>query len=56
MLTAGGVYTCYYFGGTYATTDPSLYGKSNLAATESAEAVGMQMRIGIALSQDGVNW
>lgn len=48
MTLSGGVFTMYYFGGTYAKGPPGL-------STDEDEK-GADFRIGIALSQDGLNW
>ena len=54
VLTAGGVYTMYYFGGGYDEDDVGRF----MGAKEPVgkNVTGMRLRIGIALSQDGLHW
>jgi len=52
VMTMGGVYTMYYFGGTFAEQPIS-----DLTGTDAEGSVtGMDFRVGVALSQNGVNW
>jgi len=53
MTLTGGVYSMYYMGGTYDKMETKVL-TGNADAT--GEVTGMQLRIGIALSQDGLNW
>jgi len=46
MTTGGGVYTMYYFGGTYETGGDD----------QDDKVAGLDLRVGVALSQDGMNW
>jgi hypothetical protein len=63
-LTAGGVYTAYFFGGTYDSNPADLYTGADLTssdekgdgADDGSEVTGATLRIGIALSQNGINW
>jgi len=59
VLTAGGVYTAYFFGGTYESKPAALYDGAGLTSggdAADAEVAGATLRIGIALSQNGINW
>ena len=59
VLTAGGVYTAYFFGGDYESKPAALYAGAGLGADGAAgdaEVAGATLRIGIALSQNGINW
>lgn len=58
IMTQGGMYLLYYFGGSYAAQPATDF--MNLpnvpAEGEIPEVVGMQLKIGIAMSQDGQTW
>jgi len=60
VLTAGGVYTAYFFGGTYDSNPAALYAGADLTDSDEkedgSEVTGATLRIGIALSQNGINW
>jgi len=60
VITDGGVYLMYYMGGNLEETDLSLYMESsttnNAAPPPETKIQGMKMRIGVALSQDGITW
>jgi hypothetical protein len=62
VLTAGGIYTAYFFGGDYESKPAALYAGAGLGADQAdgaageAEVAGATLRIGIALSQNGINW
>jgi len=55
VMTEGGIYLMYYFGGNYEETNISLY-SNNPAIPSEAKIKGMTMRIGVAVSQDGETW
>uniref|UniRef100_A0A7S2R3N7 Glycosyl hydrolase family 32 N-terminal domain-containing protein n=1 Tax=Eucampia antarctica TaxID=49252 RepID=A0A7S2R3N7_9STRA len=54
VMAQGGVYLMYYMGGSFEETPLDNY----LQAEGAADAVvqGMNMRIGVAMSQDGKTW
>lgn len=56
VRTAGGVFVMYYFGGDYSTRAASDFTGASAGSTEGVELTGMELRIGVALSQDGINW
>lgn len=59
VMSADGVYLMYYMGGSGHETLMSTYLDSDTAIPDSLkEAVlqGMEMKIGVALSQDGISW
>ncbi|KAI2491259.1 methyltransferase [Fragilaria crotonensis] len=58
VITEGGVYIMYYFGGSEEETPLADYvGSSTSAAADSDATIkGMKMRIGVAISQDGKTW
>jgi len=54
IIAQGGVYIMYYMGGNFEETPLSDY---TTAETSSDKTIkGMKLRIGVALSQDGVSW
>lgn len=62
VITEGGVYIMYYFGGSDEETSLADY-TGTASTTNSAEEQdsdlrikGMKMRIGVAISQDGKTW
>jgi len=57
VLTEGGVYLLYYFGGNYEETPLQDYLVPTLPESkQNATCIGMQMKIGVAVSQDGITW
>lgn len=56
--TDSGTYFCYYYGGTYEPEPLSAFAPASAAAATEDErtVVGMRMRIGVAVSQDGTSW
>ncbi|CAM9465141.1 unnamed protein product [Ectocarpus sp. 4 AP-2014] len=59
VATESSVYFMYYFGGDYEETDVQAeFGLSNpvVCGDSNAPPKGVRMRIGVALSQDGLNW
>lgn len=59
VATETSVYFMYYFGGSYDETDVREYGLSRqptAPGSGDSPPKGVQMRIGVALSQDGMNW
>lgn len=52
IITEGGVYMMYFFGGSEEETAISDYIDTN----SDAKIKGMKMRIGVAISQDGKTW
>ncbi|GAX24813.1 hypothetical protein FisN_18Lh104 [Fistulifera solaris] len=55
VLAEGGVYLMYYHGGNFEETPLAEYMPESSAATDVV-VQGMKMRIGVAVSQDGVTW
>ncbi|CAM9855152.1 unnamed protein product [Ectocarpus fasciculatus] len=59
VATESSVYFMYYFGGDYEETDVQAeFGLTNpvVCGDSNAPPKGVRMRIGVALSQDGLNW
>lgn len=59
VMTEGGVYLMYYMGGSFEETKLKEYVSSDDdsdSIPESATLQGMNMKIGVALSQDGKAW
>ncbi|CAM9333272.1 unnamed protein product [Choristocarpus tenellus] len=59
VQTDASVYFMYYFGGNFEETDVEKeFGltKSPRSGSDASTSKGVRMRIGMALSQDGVNW
>lgn len=58
IRSGGGVYVMYYMGGSYDETKivDYLEESSKGKVSEDATIRGMKMRIGAAISQDGVTW
>lgn len=56
VITEGGVYIMYYMGGNGEETPVSEYLDSLPDGDADAKLKGMKMRIGVAVSQDGVTW
>jgi hypothetical protein len=57
VMTEGGVYLMYYMGGNFEETPVGDYmDKENPEAMKDAKIQGMKMRIGVALSQDGISF
>lgn len=65
VMTADGVYLMYYMGGSAEETPVSDYivakdedeaATAAVAALKDATLQGMNMKIGVALSQDGISW
>lgn len=54
IITEGGVYLMYYFGGSYDETPIGAYTDKEMPA--DATIRGMKMKIGVAVSQDGTVW
>ena len=54
VMTEGGVYLMYYMGGNWEETPIASYLEGEPQTEESIK--GMQMKIGVALSQDGISW
>lgn len=48
----GGMYFMYYFGGTFDETDVTKFG----LPSKPTGSKGIRMKIGAAISQDGINW
>eukprot|EP00638_Chattonella_subsalsa_P005044 CAMPEP_0117762196 /NCGR_PEP_ID=MMETSP0947-20121206/17781_1 /TAXON_ID=44440 /ORGANISM="Chattonella subsalsa, Strain CCMP2191" /LENGTH=431 /DNA_ID=CAMNT_0005583431 /DNA_START=50 /DNA_END=1345 /DNA_ORIENTATION=- len=53
VRSASAMHYMYYFGGSFEEVDLEQYGLKNPSATGK---VGIRTRIGVAVSQDGVNW
>jgi len=63
VMTEGGIFLMYYFGGNFEETPISDYMSSSDIASKPSDAnleeyklKGMKMRIGVAVSQDGKSW
>ena len=56
VISEGGVYLMYYCGGTHEETLVSSYLDDPTAVPDDATIKGMNLRIGIAMSQDGLTW
>lgn len=56
VLAEGGVYLMYYHGGNYEETPLKDYVLDASSVPDDATVQGMKMRIGIAVSQDGITW
>jgi hypothetical protein len=57
VMTEGGVYLMYYMGGNFEETPVVDYMEKEIPeAMQDAKIQGMKMRIGVALSQDGVSF
>ena len=57
VLTEGGVYLMYYFGGNLEETPVGNYlDKEIPESMKDAMIQGMRMKIGVAVSQDGTSW
>jgi predicted GH43/DUF377 family glycosyl hydrolase len=54
IMTDGGVYLMYYMGGNYEETPIGQYLDKAMKGAEEMTIQGMNMKIGVALSQDGV--
>jgi predicted GH43/DUF377 family glycosyl hydrolase len=56
VITEGGVYLMYYMGGGYDESHASHYVESASPGMEALKMKGMAMKIGVALSQDGITF
>ena len=56
VITDGGVYLMYYMGGGYDESKASHYLESASPETDAVKMKGMAMKIGVALSQDGISF
>jgi predicted GH43/DUF377 family glycosyl hydrolase len=57
VIAEGGVYLMYYMGGTFEDAAVRDYTDRELPDDmKEATIQGMKMRIGVALSQDGISW
>jgi len=54
IMTDGGVYLMYYMGGSFEETPIDQYLDKEVEGAEKMTIQGMNMKIGVALSQDGV--
>ncbi len=54
VMTEGGIYLMYYFGGSYEETKINQYTTSDVP--DDLTIQGMNMKIGVAVSQDGETW
>jgi predicted GH43/DUF377 family glycosyl hydrolase len=54
IMTDGGVYLMYYMGGSFEETSIGQYLDKEVKGAEEMTIQGMNMKIGVALSQDGV--
>lgn len=55
VMTEGGIYLMYYFGGSYEETKINQY-TNNAKIPDDLTIQGMNMKIGVAVSQDGETW
>lgn len=59
VIAEGGIYLMYYMGGSHEETKMKEYVTEDVTLPESMEdamVAGMNMKIGVALSQDGGTW
>lgn len=56
VMTEGGVYLMYYMGGSFEETPMEQYLDKKIPGAEEATIQGMNMKIGVALSQDGITF
>jgi len=58
VMTEGGIYLMYYFGGNFEETSIKEYMTTDAGKdiSEDIKIKGMKMRIGVAVSQDGETW
>ena len=56
VMTQGGVYLMYYMGGSFEETSIGKYIEKEIAGAKGAKIQGMNMKIGVALSQDGISF
>lgn len=56
VLMEGGVYLNYFFGGSYDEAPISDFLENTPDAMKDATIKGMKMKIGVAVSQDGISW
>ena len=56
VITEGGVYLMYYMGGGYDESAASHYLESPSSDMDSIKMKGMAMKIGVAISQDGITF
>mmetsp|Transcript_9056 Transcript_9056/g.20730 ORF Transcript_9056/g.20730 Transcript_9056/m.20730 type:complete len:486 (-) Transcript_9056:609-2066(-) len=54
VMTEGGIYLMYYFGGSFQETKINDYTTADMP--DDLTIQGMNMRIGVAVSQDGETW
>jgi hypothetical protein len=60
-MTEGGIYIMYYMGGSFEETPLGDYMDVDVIeslpeAAKQAKIAGMKMKIGVAVSQDGISW
>jgi len=56
VLAEGGVYLMYYMGGSHEETFVSEYVEDTNDVPDDATIKGMRLKIGVAMSQDGMTW
>jgi hypothetical protein len=58
VMTEGGIYLMYYFGGNFEETSIKEYMTTDAGKdiSDDLKIKGMKMRIGVAVSQDGETW
>lgn len=56
VMTEGGVYLMYYMGGSFEETSITQYLGQEIKGSSAMTIQGMNMKIGVALSQDGVSF
>lgn len=54
VVSEGGVYLMYYMGGSFEETSIGQYMEDEVKGLKDATIQGMNMKIGVALSQDGI--
>jgi hypothetical protein len=57
-MTEGGIYIMYYMGGSFEETPLGDYMVDDALpeSARQAKITGMKMKIGVAVSQDGISW
>jgi hypothetical protein len=56
VMAEGGVYLMYFFGGSHEDTPLTDYIENVPESARNAKIKGMRMKIGVAISQDGISW
>lgn len=56
VMAEGGVHIKYFFGGSHEEAPVADFIQNVSESTQEAKIKGMKMKIGIAVSQDGISW